>query len=141
MGYEFSGTYEHQLDAKRRIRIPSKLKGVLGVGYSITIGTDHCLWIMPAETTHELHQRMAELDTSDLRSRATKRRVLEMMYTPEEDPQGRVVLPRKLIDYATIDKDVVFIGQGNYIELWSAEAYDEYMDNYDDIDIGQYIKL
>lgn len=141
MDYEFSGTYEHQLDAKRRIRIPAKMKSMLGGGYSITIGTDRCLWIMPSETTHALHRKMAELDTSDLRSRATKRRVLEAMYTPEEDPQGRVVLPRKLIDYAKIDKDVVFIGQGNYIELWSAETYDEYIGDYDDIDIGQYIKL
>ena len=141
MDYEFSGTYDHQLDAKRRIRIPSKLKNALGAGYSITIGTDRCLWIMPAETTHALHKSMSELDTSDLRSRAAKRKILEMMYSPEEDPQGRVVLPRKLIHYARIDKDVVFIGQGNYIELWAAEAYEEYIAGYDDIDIGQYIRL
>lgn len=141
MGYEFSGTYEHQIDAKRRIRIPAKLKNVLGGGYSITIGSDSCLWIIPSETAHALHKQLEELDTSDMRSRATKRRVLEFMYTPEEDPQGRVVLPGKLMKYAKIEKDVLFIGQGNYIELWAAERYEEYMDSYDDIDIGQYIKL
>ena len=141
MDYYFSGTYEHQLDAKRRIRIPAKMKSKLDKGYSIGVGTDHCLWIMPTETTQNIQRNMAETDMSDPRARAAKRKMLERICFPEEDPQGRIVLPQNLIDYAGIDKDILFIGQGDYIEIWSAERYKEYSAGFDDIDLGQYIKF
>jgi DNA-binding transcriptional regulator/RsmH inhibitor MraZ len=64
-----------------------------------------------------------------------------MMFTPEEDPQGRLVLPRGLIDYAGIDKDILFIGQDKYIEIWAAEHYQGFKDDYPDVDIAQYVNL
>ncbi len=141
MEYYFSGTYEHSLDAKRRIRIPAKMKSKLGEGYSIGVGTDHCLWIMPAETTQAIQKSMAATDMSDERARAAKRLLLQWTCYPEEDPQGRIVLPKELIKYAGIEKELLFIGQGDYIELWSAERYEEYSNAFADIDLGQFIKF
>lgn len=143
MDVYFSGTYEHQMDAKHRIRVPARLKNELGNGYSIGIGTDGCLWIMPAETTKALQKRMEEIDMSDRVARAAKRKLLAGISFPEEDPQGRIVLPQNLISYAGIEKDLLFIGQGSYIELWAAERYAAYRDEigYDDIDFGQYISF
>ena len=141
MDYYFSGTYEHQLDAKRRIRIPAKMKSKLGEGYSIGVGTDHCLWIMPAETTQAVQSSMAATDMADPRARAAKRKMLEGICFPEEDPQGRIVLPQNLIRYAGIEKNLLFIGQGDYIELWSAEKYEEYTASFENIDLGEFIKF
>ena len=141
MEYYFSGKHEHQLDAKRRIRIPAKMKSKLGEGYSIGIGTDGCLWIMPVETTQAIQRSMAALDTSDPRARQAKRRVLDNMCFPEEDPQGRIVLPKELIKEAKIEKNILFIGQGDYIEIWSAEQYEEYSKSFADLDLGQFLKF
>lgn len=137
----FSGKYEHQLDSKRRIRIPSKLKAQLGENYAITIGNDHCLWILPFQTMEALKRSLESLDTKDPKSRAAKRLVLEQMYSPEEDNQGRLVLPKDLISYASIDKDLLFIGQDKYIEIWAKESYEKFMSEFTDLDISQYVDI
>ncbi len=141
MEYYFSGSYEHQLDAKRRFRIPAKMKSKLGEGYSITLGPDDCLWIMPAETSKRVQDNMMQIDLGDRAARASKRKMGGFVVYPEEDGQGRIVLPSHLAAKAGIVKDILFIGQGNYIELWSAERYQQYIEEFDDIDIGQYIKF
>jgi MraZ protein len=141
MDYFFSGSYEHQLDSKRRIRIPAKLKAMLGANYAITIGADRSLWVLPYETVAVMRKNLATLDSSDPKARAAKRHVLAMMFTPEEDPQGRLVLPRNLIEYAGIDKDIVFIGQDKYIEIWAAERYVRYDDDTSDVEIADYVNL
>lgn len=141
MEYYFSGRYEHQLDAKRRIRIPAKMKAHLGDGYCICVGNDGCLRIMPTEATQELRRQLSALDMSDKNARITKHLVLESMCYPEEDPQGRIVLPKDLIQYAGIDKELLFVGVGEYVELWSAERYEEYKKSIEEIDISQYLKF
>jgi MraZ protein len=88
-----------------------------------------------------MRKNLATLDSSDPKARAAKRHVLAMMFTPEEDPQGRLVLPRNLIEYAGIDKDIVFIGQDKYIEIWAAERYVRYDDDTSDVEIADYVNL
>ena len=137
----FSGTYEHQIDAKRRIRIPAKMKNNLGEGYSLTIGPDDCIWIMPAETMQTVYGNIMQIDMGDEQARASKRKFMRLNCQPEEDKQGRIVLPAHFIQKAGIEKDLLFIGQGNYIELWSKEKYEAYTEDFEDIDIGRYIKF
>lgn len=141
MGYRFNGRYDHQLDAKRRIRIPAKLKAKLGDNYSITIGYDGCLWVLPEDSAEDLMDKACAREADNPKARAAKRIILEQMSSPEEDPQGRFVLSKNLIGYAKIEKDVVFIGQGDYIELWSAERYEEYKASFADIDLSQFINF
>ena len=47
------------------------------------------------------------------------------VFTPEEDAQGRFILPAKLREYAKINKKMVFLGAMNRVEIWSEEKYDE----------------
>ena len=49
------------------------------------------------------------------------------------DSQNRMRLPKYMIDYAGIDKDVVFVGAINNIRIWSKEQLDSYENSEDDI--------
>jgi MraZ protein len=59
------------------------------------------------------------------------RSVLRLAYDPEEDNQGRIVLTEKLRSFAGIEKDIVFLGVGNRIEIWNQKEYDKYYENED----------
>lgn len=141
MAYNFGGTYEIQLDAKRRMRVPAKIRSKLGDNYVITVGSDSSLWMLPEETACRLQDKMAEMDTSDPQMRAAKRFVLGSMFYPEEDSQGRFILPKHLANRVNIEKSVVFVGQGNYVEIWSEESYAEYREQHEDDDFSQYLRV
>ncbi len=59
------------------------------------------------------------------------------MSIPEEDNQGRFVLDANLRRIAKIQKDVVFVGMFDRIELWSAETYNERFKDLDDEEYDQ----
>ena len=59
------------------------------------------------------------------------------MSIPEEDNQGRFVLDANLRRIAKIQKDVVFVGMFDRIELWSAEIYNERFKDLDDEEYDQ----
>ncbi len=141
MGYYFNGTYEGQVDSKRRMRIPSKLRAKLGENYAITVGVDHCLWILPEEAARRLQDNMSKLDMTNPQARDAKRMALGWMFTPEEDSQGRFVIPKKLASYAQIEKGIVLIGQNDYIELWAAEKQEQEASLNENIDLAQFMSL
>ncbi|MCD8373279.1 MAG: cell division/cell wall cluster transcriptional repressor MraZ [Clostridia bacterium] len=122
----FTGEYNHQLDAKNRIRVPFKLKKELGEKYYFTRGADNCIFIFPKEVADEQLAKIAEIKASDEEKRRGVRVFTKSFVSAEEDNQGRVVLPAALKDFAKIKKDVVFCGVGKRIELWAKEVYDEY---------------
>ena len=121
-----TGEYSHQLDAKNRIRVPSKLKKELGDNYYFAKGTDGCLFIFPEEVAKEYFAILEEIKISDAEKRRGMRSFIKSFVSAEEDNQGRVVLPANLREFARIKKDVVFCGAGNRAELWAKEVYDEY---------------
>jgi MraZ protein len=138
MDYFFNGNATNVLDKKHRIRVPAKMRAMLGDNYCITIGTDNCLWILPSESVEQLRKNLANLDLTDPRARAVKREVLGNMFSPEEDAQGRLVLPPTLVKYAELKKEVLFIGQDQWIEMWNPDKLDGFKDKNPDTDIAQF---
>ena len=119
----YFGEYRVALDDKGRMRIPNKIKSQLGNG-SVTIcaGTDGALFLM---TEEEFTGRIAELAEETPFADFGKQNALRMfsstVFSPEEDAQGRFVLPSKLREYAKINKKVVFLGAMTRVEIWSEE--------------------
>ena len=132
-----TGEYSHQLDAKNRIRVPSKLKKELGDNYYFAKGTDGCIFIFPEEIAKEQFAKIEEVKMSDAEKRRGIRAFTKSFVLAEEDNQGRVVLPANLREVAKIKKDVVFCGVGNRAELWAKEVYDEYFAD-DDSNYNEY---
>ena len=122
----FKGEYNHQVDAKNRIRIPAKLKADLGASYTVTRGVDKCLYILPKEEMDKMGERFEAFDMYDSEKQRAIRSILRLAFDPEEDNQGRIVLTEKLRTYAGISKNIVFLGAGSRIEIWDEREYENY---------------
>ena len=115
-----TGTYEHSIDAKGRLFIPSKLREELGVSFYLAMGVDACLAIYPQETWERFTEKFASLPMSQSKA---MRPLFANASKCELDSQGRIVVPQKLRKYANLDKDVVIIGVNDRAEIWAAETW------------------
>lgn len=128
----FSGKFEHQLDDKNRLRIPAKFKKGLtdgdgNVSYSFALGLNKCIYVFPDDVLEEIVEQISQESLGDA-SRAALM-FFSNIYAAEEDAQGRVVLPSALKQLVGIKKDIVTIGYGKRLEIWSAERYNDYVAN------------
>lgn len=130
----FKGVYEHQLDDKNRLRIPSRFKKeLMGENgektYSFFRGMNRCICVMTDELLDESIESLAEEGISE--GNQASAMFFGSIYPAEEDAQGRVVLPAALKKMAGITKDVVTLGRGKRLEIWPAERYYAYIDGVD----------
>lgn len=133
----FTGEYQHTLDGKGRVIIPSRLRDGLGDSFVITRGLDQCLFVYPSSEWVRLEQKMKQLPFTKKDSRAFTRLFFSGAMEVEADKQGRVLIPQNLREYAGIEKDVMFIGVSNRVEVWSEDAWRNYFgeanDNYEEL--------
>ena len=130
----FKGMFEHQLDDKNRIRIPSKFKKELtGENgertYSFFRGMNNCICVMADDELDDAIASISEEAISE--SNQASAMFFSSIFSAEEDAQGRVVLPAMLKRIAGIQKDIITIGRGKRLEIWSAEKYYDYINGID----------
>lgn len=130
----FKGVFEHQLDDKNRLRIPSKFKKELTgehgeKTYSFFRGMKNCICVMADDVLDEKLSYLSSESISE--SSEASLMFFGSIFSAEEDAQGRVVLPTALRKMAGIKKDVVTLGRGKRLEIWAAEKYYEYIENLD----------
>ncbi len=133
-----TGEYSHKLDAKNRIRIPAKMKKVLGEEYYFGFGTDNCIFVFPKETVdRKLEALVNNVKMSDLDRQRSLRAFTRTLIPAEEDNQGRVVLNPALRQYAHIEEDIMICGVGERAEIWAKKVHEEYFkdasDNYNEL--------
>ena len=122
----FIGTYRHQFDEKCRLRMPSKFKEALGQGFIVAKGTNGCLFAFSNEEFEALYKKLENVSMFDLEAQKPVRALLSSAFVAEEDKQGRILLPQELRSYAKMVKNIVTIGVGNRVELWSEENFNAY---------------
>lgn len=115
-----TGTYEHSIDAKGRLFIPSKLREELGATFYLAMGVDTCLAIYPQESWERFTEKFASLPIS--KSKAM-RSLFANTVKCAPDSQGRIVIPQRLRAYADLGKDAVIIGVHDRAEIWSAQRW------------------
>ena len=124
----FMGEYHHSIDEKGRIIIPSKLREGLKENFIITRGLDGCLFIYPKEEWDSVINKYKELpDTKE--KRQFMRIFLSGASACEYDKQGRINVPKPLIDYAKLDHDCIIIGVDERLELWSKNIWDNFINS------------
>lgn len=128
----FMGEYNHTIDAKGRIIVPSKFRETLGDTFVLTLGLDGCLFVYPNDEWKGFLTKLNGLPGSK-EARQLQRYFLAGATECEIDKQGRILIPTKLRTAAGLDKEVVFVGVLSKIELWSKERWEE-NNIYDDMD-------
>lgn len=118
-----TGLYNHSIDAKNRIIIPSKVKDQLGSSFTIVPGIDGCLKMYSKEEWDKYDEIMRGIPQTE---NAILRRFVYMnALEVQADSQGRVMLSQAMLQFAHISKNVVTVGCGVYAEIWAQEVWDE----------------
>ena len=129
----FMGEYNHTIDAKGRMIVPSKFREQLGNEFVVTKGLDGCLFVYPNEEWHNIEEKFRNVPLTTKDARKFSRFFFAGAATCELDKQGRILLPVVLREYAGIEKDVVSVGVFNRVEIWDKDKWQE-SNSYDDMD-------
>jgi MraZ protein len=133
----FIGEYQHSLDNKGRVIIPSKFRDSLGEKFIMTKGLDDCLFVYPNEEWKVLESKLKSLPLTSRDARAFVRFFFSGATECELDKQGRVLIPANLREYCKLSKEAIIIGVSTRIEIWSKDEWDLYNEdeslNYENI--------
>jgi MraZ protein len=119
----FLGKFSRTIDAKNRFTLPPAFQAELAGGAYMTQGFDRNLQILTAEAFRKVVRRASSLNLADPLARQLLRLLLATA-VPMQTETG-VAVPENLREFAAIHTDVVLIGQGDYIEIWAPELWEE----------------
>lgn len=114
------GKFNHTMDAKGRLFVPSRLRDALGDTFYVMIGFDKYLTVYPAPKWKEVEAIMKSVKMSQS---PRFRFIYANLAKCEPDKQGRFLLPPLLREYAHLDGEVTILGQGDHAEIWNAADY------------------
>ena len=128
------GTYSYKIDSKGRIPIPAPFRGYLGENYPeeefiLVAGMMRCLYMQP-RSIWERHSRKLKNKYFD-----AKIRKIDTFYSGHSalvsfDKQGRILIPSLLKEFAQFKNDIIIVGNMNWIELWSADNWKKFTDDF-----------
>lgn len=118
------GEFRHNLDSKNRIFIPSKMRDELGASFVVAKGLRQKCLVVYSLAEWDQYMKPILVQNGNLRERTLRfLNATSAEVTP--DSQGRIVLPKHLIDHAEIEKPLVVVGCYDHAEIWSEAGYDK----------------
>ena len=133
----FLGRYEHNIDEKGRITIPSKFREELGDSVYITQGFDGNLQAFPSELFELMSSKVRSIGYLDPNSRRLRRILFSNAEKAKFDNAGRILLPAFLRETANLKEIAVVVGSGEYFELWSPENWEAQQTSLNDIEANE----
>jgi len=124
----FRGNFEHTIDQKGRLSVPSKFREVLRERYDevlIITRSDGCLVAYPEEEWARLERKIEELPQLKKNVVSVQRYLVSSASECPVDKQGRILIPQYLRSHAGLKKDVILAGMISRIEIWSKEKWEE----------------
>ena len=122
----FIGEYQHNLDAKGRIIIPSRFRDELHTTFILARGLDGCLTIYSLKQWEKLFEEVNKLPTTKKAARQYIRMLTSTATECTLDNQGRIPVPAFLAKPVNITKECVIIAANDHIEIWDKETWDNY---------------
>jgi len=126
----FYGEYQHTIDAKGRLIIPSRFREVIAEGdlgrLVLCRGLDRCLFLFGEQEWRKLEQRLSSLPLERSAARRFNRSLFSGAAECDLDKQGRIMIPPTLREHAALDGEVAIVGVFDRIEIWSKSLWSEY---------------
>lgn len=137
----FKGQETYSIDEKGRVNVPTKMRKSIapeaGDTFVLTRGVDKCIVAYPMNAWRVYEQKFAMLNQYSERDRFFLRMILSWSEEVEMDAQQRVSLPKRLTEFASIDKKVTIVGMIDHIEFWRPEEFEKYLhgqsESYEDV--------
>ncbi|SHI78171.1 division/cell wall cluster transcriptional repressor MraZ [Aquimarina spongiae] len=128
------GTYECKADAKGRLMMPvafkKQLSPVLQEGFVLKRSVfQPCLELYPMEEWNLLMQKINKLNRFKKKNNDFIRRFTAGVKVVEIDSAGRLLIPKDLINFAEITKELVLSSAVNIIEIWDKDKYEKAIDD------------
>ena len=134
------GTYECKVDAKGRVLLPAPLKKQLASslqnGFVLKRSVfQPCLELYPMQEWDLMMQKINKLNKFVKKNNDFIRRFTAGVKVVEIDALGRLLVPKDLVQFAAIARDVVFSSAVNIVEIWDKDLYEKSI-NGDDVDFA-----
>ncbi len=129
----FTGEFGCKMDAKGRLTLPAKVKSKLpevsGNQLVLSQGLEPCLVLYPLVEYRKIYSRLASMNEFNEEFRRLQRNFFRRISEVELDGAGRFLIPKHMIKYAKLEKEIILVGLGNRLELWDSTVYEEYIIN------------
>jgi MraZ protein len=125
----FRGTFDHTLDAKNRLTMPARYRNSLVEGVVLAMPVDQrpCVGVWrPREYEDYSRRALAGLPPLSGQRAELERFFYGNSQDAELDKAGRVIVPPFLSEHAKLQKEIVIVGAGDRLELWSKEVWYEH---------------
>ncbi len=126
------GEYECKIDPKGRMRLPTDLVEQLGEGHAhsfvVNRGFEKCLMLYPEAVWERITNEINQLNQYVKKNRDFIRYFYRGAQKLVADSADRILITKRLLEYAAIDKDVILSAYNDRIEIWAKEEYDRILD-------------
>ncbi len=128
----FIGEYEHSIDGKNRVILPSAIRDKLSDDdrLVLTVGLDQCLTLYPAPRFEQFVEQTVQGGPTS-QARKLRRKLVGKAREVNVDSQGRLVIPEHLKEEAGITNTVTVVGNVDSVELWSPDRWAAYLSDVD----------
>lgn len=141
---DFLGEYESTLDAKGRFLLPAGFKKQLpekgSTRFVVNRGFEKCLSLYPIHNWEPIFNKINALNDFDPKVRAFRRYFLNGATIVELDIAGRLLIPKNLIEHASLSKDIVLSAAINKIEVWNKQQHQQLFENFSAKDFSDLAK-
>jgi len=125
----FEGRFERTIDAKGRVSLPSRFREILSSRYAddrliVTSLVDPCLIAYPVAEWQILEERVRQLPRFDPVVVRVKRVLISGATKCPIDRNGRILIPPVLRKFAGLEREVVWAGMTDTIDIWSKENWE-----------------
>lgn len=133
---ELIGQYSRKLDAKGRLSLPADFREILSADLRVTPDpADQCLYVFETEAFSAWVDSLFVSQggwSSGNRKMVAQRKVLNSRVQKcEVDNSGRIHLTQAQRDIASLDKDVVIVGDSDHFEIWDEERWNQFVEDTD----------
>jgi len=128
----FIGEFQHTLDDKGRVIIPSRLREGLGERFVLTRGIEPCVAVYPLDEWNRTEEKLINNPMTRKDLRALNRIMFSGAMEVDLDKQSRALIPQYLREHAQIDKNVMILGVGDRVEIWNEDTWRKYYEEVSD---------
>ena len=127
----FLSIYENKMDDRKRASVPSQFRNVIEKTGSTTIYAypsliNQCIEVCTSERIVELEKHIEAFDIFSEEKDILATSILSACEAVQIDAKGRVYFSDRLLEFAHIDKTMVFVGKGKVFEIWNNENFNEH---------------
>lgn len=125
----YLGQYRLFLEKDRYLVIPEPFRELFADGAFVTRGFEQNLLIMSEKIFKKIYKRVVALNIADPLARLLLRMILGNASRLDISAPGHVLIPEDLMSFASLEKEIILVGQGDHIEVWAPAQWEKQSTN------------